>query len=326
MSLETIIGHERPVNILKRALANNTLAHAYLFSGEDGVGKKLTAVAVAAAVNCAERGPGGGCGACPSCRKTASFGHPDIHVVAADGQEIKIDQIRQVQAGLALKPFEGMKKVLIVDGADALNDAAANAFLKTLEEPPGDTLIILVTSLPQSMLPTIRSRCQEIRFLPLSRRALSQVLVERRGLSEEDAWFVAALAKGSLGRAIEMNIEEERAAREDVRRLWLDLRAMSPAEVLAQAEPLSKDRRRLERLLDVTVEGIRDTLVLSATGDESLLVNAGEKDRYTLLAGQFSFPRMLADIELLNESRRLLDRRVSAQLVTENLLLKLGRG
>jgi DNA polymerase-3 subunit delta' len=203
MSFADIEGHEKPITILKRTLANKTLAHAYLFSGEAGIGKKMTALALAAAVNCQNAGPEGGCGECPSCRKIVSNGHPDLHFLVPDGDEIKIDQVRQVQSDLALKPFEGAKKTLIVDGVDRMNTASSNAFLKTLEEPPGDALIILITALPQSLLPTIRSRCQEIRFQPLSRQTLAQALKRKRGLSDADAWFVAALAQGSMGRGLD---------------------------------------------------------------------------------------------------------------------------
>lgn len=325
MSFATIIGHDKPVNILKRALANNTLAHAYLFSGEAGVGKKLTALTLAAAVNCCEAGPEGGCGACASCRKVAAGGHPDVRIVTSDGGDIKIDQIRQVQADLALKPFEGVKKILIVDGAEGMNAASANAFLKTLEEPPGDALIVLITSMPQSLLPTIRSRCQEIRFLPLSRQKLAQALMQRRGLSEGDAWFLAALAGGSMGRGLEMDIEQEKAFREEFITLWSDLSMMSPGEVLAHAESLSKDRERLERLLDIGVELLRDAVVLHETGDEKFLVYGQGKELHRQWGERFPLQRMLTDIDLFAGSRALLDRRVSAQLVTENLLMKLGR-
>ncbi len=325
MSFATIIGHERPINILKRALTNKTLAHAYLFSGEAGVGKKLTALALAAAVNCPDPGPGGGCGSCPSCRKVAAHAHPDVHMVAADGEEIKIDQVRQLQADLALKPFEGVKKTLIVDGAESMNAASANAFLKTLEEPPGDALIVLITPAPHSLLPTIRSRCQEIRFPPLSRHTLAQALVERRGISEGDAWFLAALAQGSMGRGLEMDIEQEKSAREGLRALWSGLTGMSPAEVLTQAETMSRDREGFERFLDIGIEWLRDVLVLHQTGDDKLLVHAQEEDLHRRWAERFPVPRMLADIELFTASRMLLDRRVSAQLVAENLFLKLGR-
>ena len=337
-----IEGHERPITILKRALANNTLAHAYLFSGEAGIGKKTTAFALAAAVNCMNSGPEGGCSACPSCRRVAALTHPDVHVVMPESEdvrllstwtskevakasdEIKIDQIRQAQDRISLKPFEGRKNILIVDGAETLNVAAQNAFLKTLEEPPGDALIILVTSMPQSLLSTIRSRCQEIRFQPLPRRTLAQALVKKRGLPEGDAWFLAALAQGSMGRALGMDVEQEKAAREELMTFWAGLGQMGPGEVLARAEALGKDRDRLEVLLDIGVERLRDILVYRATRNEALLVYGHGTDRQR--GDRVPLQRLLADMELFTTSRGLLDRRVSAQLVAENLLLKLGRG
>jgi DNA polymerase III subunit delta' len=326
MSFAEIEGHERPVTILKRALANGTLAHAYLFSGEEGIGKKMTALALAAAVNCAERGPDGGCGKCPSCRKAVSGGHPDVRFLVPDGDEIKIDQVRQVQEDLSLRPFEGAKKTLIVDFAERMNPAASNCFLKTLEEPPGDALIILVTAMPQGLLPTIRSRCQEMRFQPLARHTLAQALVRKRGISEEDAWFVAALAQGSMGRGLEMDAEQEKAERDRILDLWQGLPRLSAAEVLALAEGYAKDRERLDRLIDIGVECLRDALVFRHTGDERLLVQSGAGERYRRWGEQCAVPGMLKDLDLLVRSRGLLDRRVSVQLVAENLLFQMGRG
>jgi DNA polymerase-3 subunit delta' len=231
-----------------------------------------------------------------------------------------------VQADLSLRPFEGAKKVLIVDSAESMNAASSNAFLKTLEEPPGDALIILITAMPQSLLSTIRSRCQEITFHPLPRHVLSRELMTRRGLSEEDAWFIAALAQGSLGRGLEMDLEQEKADRQEVASLWSALSCMGPGEALALAETLAKDREHLERVIETGVEWLRDALVYRETGEERLLVHAQAMQHYRQMADGHSLPRLLADMELFMMSRNLLDRRVSAQLVAENLLLKCGRG
>jgi len=325
MSFATIVGHERPITIVKRAIANNTLAHAYLFSGEEGIGKKLTAIALAAAVNCEHRGPDGGCGECPSCRKVASGVHADVHLLVPDGEEIKIDQVRQVQEDFALKPFEGLKKTLIVDSAARMNTASANAFLKTLEEPRGDALIILVTSMPQSLLSTIRSRCQEIRFEPLPRHTLAQVLVRKRSLADEDAWFIAALAQGSIGRGLDMDVDQEKADRNQIMPILEELYRMGAGQILTLAESFAKNRERLDRLLDIGVECLRDALVYRETAEERLLVLPGAREWFRRWAEQFPVTKILADIELLMASRYMLDRRVSAQLVAENLLLKLGR-
>jgi len=325
MKFSSIEGHEKLIRLLQRAIENNTLAHAYLFSGQEGIGKKRTAFAVAAAVNCLQAGPEGGCGACASCRKVISLSHPDVHILAPDGDEIKIDQIRQAQADLALKPFEGAKKVLIVDHADGMNAASSNAFLKTLEEPPGETLIMLITAMPQSLLATIRSRCQEVRFHPLSRTLLARTLMRTRGLSEDDAWFIAALAQGSMGRGLEMDPAGEKASRDEVAKIWSGLGQTGPAEALAMAEAFARDRERFDRLIETGIEWLRDVLVHCETREDRMLVNALALDEYRQAAGRRSRSGLLADMELFLSSRRLLDRRVSAQLVAENLFLKLGR-
>jgi DNA polymerase-3 subunit delta' len=326
MSFAAIEGHEKPITILKRALANRTLAHAYLFSGEEGIGKKMTALALAAAVNCQRAIKEDACGECPSCRKVAASSHPDIHFLVPDGEEIKIDQVRQLQADLALRPFEGTKKILIVDAVDRMNAASANAFLKTLEEPPGEALIVLITSLPQSLMPTIRSRCQEIRFQPLSRQTLAQALIRKRGLSDADAWFVAALAQGSMGRGLEMDAKQEKMERSKVMDLWSAIPQMGPGETLALAETFAKDRERFDRLLVIGTECLRDAMVYRETHDERLLVFAQAEGQYRKWGEHVSLSQMFADLELFAASRRLLERRVSAQLVAENLFFKLGRG
>ncbi len=326
MSFAAIEGHEKPVTILKRALANRTLAHAYLFSGEAGIGKKMTALALAAAVNCQNAGEEGACGACPSCRKVATSGHPDIHLLVADGEEIKIDQVRQVQADLALKPSEGTKKTVIVDAVDRMNAASSNAFLKTLEEPPGDALILLITALPQSLLPTIRSRCQEIRFQPLPRQTLAQALKRKRGLSDGDAWFAAALAQGSMGRGLDMDVEREKAERNQVMDLWSGLPQMGPGETLALAETFAKDRDRFDRLLTIGIECLRDAMVYRETGDERLLVYAQAGEQYRNWGERIPLSKMFTALELFAACRKQLDRRVSAQLAAENLFFKLESG
>jgi DNA polymerase-3 subunit delta' len=324
MNFSSIIGHDRPITILMRTLANDTLAHAYLFAGESGIGKRMTAFALAAALNCTAPGPDGGCGSCAACRKVAAGSHPDVHLLVPDGNEIKIDQVRQAQADLSLKAFEGRRKVLIVDDAETMNIASSNAFLKTLEEPPGETVIILVSAMPQGLLDTIRSRCQTVAFQPLPRNTLAAVLRERRGLSDEDAWFLAALCRGSMGRGLEMDVDAEKNIREEFAGVLERMGTMRPDEVLALAEGIAKDRDGFERLIDIGIERLRDLLVLHQTGDARLLIYTGGLDRMQRSAQQAVLPAVLRKIDLFVVSRQMLDRRVSAQLVAESLFLSLS--
>jgi DNA polymerase-3 subunit delta' len=314
MPFNSIIGHDRQIEILKRALANDALAHAYLFSGEPGIGKRLTAFALAAVLNCEAPGAGGGCGACSACRRVAGGIHPDVRIVmpeSRDGQllvtlstkeaekasdEIKIDQVRRAQESISLKPSEGRKKVLIVDGAETMNEASQNAFLKTLEEPPGDSLIILITSLPRSLLPTIRSRCQELAFQPLPRHVLAAVIREKRGMSEEQ---FQALRAGLAG--------------------------MQDDEIMSLADGIAADRAGFGRILDIGIERLRDRLVYLETGDERLLVFAGDSDGAEGSPKRSARERILQDMELFIQCRTFLERRVNPQLAAENLFLKLAR-
>jgi len=343
MSFSSIIGHDRQIDILRRALANNALAHAYLFSGEPGIGKRLMAYALAAALNCESPGAGGGCGACSACRRVAGGIHPDVRIVMPESRdeqllatlsakeaekasdEIKIDQVRRAQESISLKPSEGRKKVLIVDGAETMNEASQNAFLKTLEEPPGDSLIILITSLPRSLLPTIRSRCQELAFQPLARHVLAAVIREKRGMSEDDAWFAAALSRGSLGSALAMDVLKEKAEREQFRALRAGLAGMQDDEIMGLADGIAADRDGFGRILDIGIEQLRDRLVFLETGDERLLVFAGAADSTDGPPGRSARERILQDMELFIQCRTLLERRVNAQLAAENLFLKLAR-
>src|SRR5689334_15856643 len=187
MPFAGIIGQERNIAVLRRTLASGKIAHAYLFSGIGGCGKKKSALALIEALFC---GRDEGCGSCPSCRKIAALSHPDLHLVEPEGAFIKIDQVRALQKDLAYRPFEASRKACIIDGADRLNPAAGNALLKTLEEPPGSALIILLTSAVDNVLPTIRSRCQQLSFHGLPESAIAAALGDA-GLDGESARVAA---------------------------------------------------------------------------------------------------------------------------------------
>lgn len=196
--LRRIVGQERAIAQIERALAADKVAQAYLFDGPLGVGKRTTALALAAALNC-EEDPAG-CGRCGSCDKIARDLHPDVIGVVPDGAQIKIEQVRAVTARLAYAPHEGKTRVIVIDEAERLNASASNAMLKSLEEPRPHTRFVLVSSAPHRLLPTIRSRCQSVRFAPLDARTLVGLLRARgAGAEAEEA---ALIADGSPGRAL----------------------------------------------------------------------------------------------------------------------------
>lgn len=203
--------------MLQGIIRRRRVASSYLFCGEAGIGKKTAAVNFAKALNCLGRGEGDAepgpqshdaCDACPSCTKIDAGVHPDFLAVAPEERIIRIEEIRVVEEALSYKPFEGRRKVVVIDEAETMNISAANAFLKTLEEPPADSVIILVTSKPGALPDTIRSRCSRVNFYPLPHESCRQVLEDR--YQGQDLDLAVALSMGRPGAAHTSDLREER--------------------------------------------------------------------------------------------------------------------
>jgi DNA polymerase III subunit delta' len=276
----SLIGHERLRGLLGRAVASQRLPPALLFSGPSGVGKKTLALAVGRALLC-DGNDGNACDACPACDRAARGLHPDVILVEPDGLSIKIEQVRDAVREIAGRPFEGRARAFVFDEAHLLTEQAQNALLKSLEEPPGTSHVLLVTASPQALLPTIRSRCQTLRFSPLPQSLLESHLRETTGLSADEARLRAALSGGSLGVALAFESEAWR----DLRVVLLEtleelvgtgtLGRMSAAERLAEMDDPVLALTALRSLL-------RDVAALRA-GSPALL-NADVADRLETLA------------------------------------------
>jgi DNA polymerase-3 subunit delta' len=296
MPFRDVVGHRRLVGLLARSVQLGTVPPSLILAGPAGVGKRLVAVATAQAFNClaTRAGPPGSpdegagrdaCGTCAICRRIARGLHPDVPIVEpGDGGAIKIDVIRDVIDRAAYRPFEGRRRVVIVDDADTLVHAAQNALLKTLEEPPPSSLFLLVTSRPDLLLPTVRSRCPQLRFRPLAAADVVAVLTAH-GRSEAEARAVSALADGSVGRALEASGDEFVDARD------VALRVLGLA---GRVDP----RRRIEVAKELLVKtggggaGDRDQLAVHLRAMASLL-------RDVALAGTGADRRALANADVL---------------------------
>src|SRR4051812_32757234 len=220
MPFSAIAGHRPVLELLSRAVARNTLPQSLVFAGPEGVGKRLAAVALAQALNCAHAADGDACGTCASCTRILRGVHADVLVIEpGDSGTIKVDQVREAIERTGYRPFEGKRRVVIVEEADALLSEAQNALLKTLEEPPPASVFVLVTARADVLLPTVRSRCQRLRFGPLSPADVAAVLVRDHGFAEPDARAAAAAADGSIGRALDEGADEAVAARDAAARL-----------------------------------------------------------------------------------------------------------
>lgn len=209
MGFDEIIGHGRQLDILRQALGSGRLHHAYLFAGPDGIGKRTLAIALAKAVHC-DRQDADFCGACVNRRRIADGNHPDVRMIEplSGKKEISIQQVRDFERELNYRSFSGKRKVMIIDPAATMNLPSQNALLKTLEEPPRDSLIILIAANAGGLLPTVRSRCLRVSFAPLARREVAQYLRAKQGMSGDGVEFLAAMSMGSIGTALGLDQDE----------------------------------------------------------------------------------------------------------------------
>lgn len=305
MALKNIIGQEKALNILKGSIAKERLAHAYLFKGEDGVGKRLTAINFAKTLNCHKTeiekirswedknistsqplnfatsrmidseliAQIDCCEECPSCLKINKSIHPDVFLIEPEEGQIKVDIIRNLTEALAYKPFEGRYKIAIIDNAETFNQSAANAFLKTLEEPPAQCVLILVSSMAELIPSTILSRCQRVNFSPLPLGKMRDVLKNemsgrRESINDERAALLGALSGGRPGWALSGDLFGKR---DELFGMFLTL--LTSAE-----EDLWEDKNSMQEWFEWVHLWLRDIAVLKATGRTDLLINR-DKER-----------------------------------------------
>ena len=321
MTFDRIIGHERQKDFLRRTLANDRLAHAYLFEGPQGVGKRLTALALARAVFCSE---GTGCGECTPCRKIDHNNHPDLLIVEPDGKQIKIEQIRELQKSLSFRPVESSRRVCLIDQADKMNPAAANALLKTLEEPSAETLIIVLSSRPEALLSTVLSRCQRLPFNRLPQSCIESTLIEQRGFGQKDAHIIAALADGSFQLALDRDPAFYLEHRID---LLKRVTALSPGSILPLmdlAKDLAAEKETIPETLELLQAFYRDLLLFRYGQPLESLVNIDLQEKIRRVAAQENTTSILNKLDAMNECLSNHERNVNPQLNMEVLLLRLA--
>ena len=336
MFFKNILGHEFQKRSLLRAALDSRIAHSYLFFGPEGVGKRLIAVEFAKVLNCTKTFEGESalkgepCG-CNSCKKIGKGIHPDVFLVEYKGvKDIKVDQIREeVEERLFLKPFEGRFKVAIIDEAERMNPNAQNAFLKTLEEPPADSIIILIASQPELLLPTIRSRCQLFEFKGIPDEIMVGELKKRTDLSAEEAWVAVKLSSGSLGRALGF----DKAALAERKEMLVRLSNINPlyaSHVLGFLESTQKDSswddmEKISFLFEVISLWLRDLALVKLGFEQDALTNRDLSSLASNLAGRWSVDNILDKMKFLHDARYSIFRgNANKQLALENLVMKIA--
>ncbi len=333
-----IVGHEWAVDGLRASLASDRLGHAYLISGPSAIGKRLLATRLAQAANCETGGPDP-CMVCRTCRRIERGNYADVRLAnmatqgaglkpddAARQRDLKIDTVREWLSDVTLKPYEGQRRFFILDDAERLTEAAANAMLKTLEEPPPYATLILLAHTAGDLLPTIVSRCRNLKLRPIPRQQIAAALSERLGIAPADAALLAAWSNGRYGWAATMaanpdEIEQQQGQLDAI----IALGDQSRAEQLKWAEDRAKEHRGGEQAamfatLDLWQSWWRDVMLLRAGTDDGIVFidRRGELER---AARQRSVGEIHATIVRIGAAARQIRENVSPQLAIENVLL-----
>ena len=321
IQLGAVKGKEPVIDALARSLSANRVAHAYLFEGPEGCGRRTTALALIQVLFCRQPVDENACGSCPSCRKLATGNHPDLQFLSPlpDKRDISIEQVRELQQVLSLRPYEATRKACLIEPADRMNEKSANALLKTLEEPPGHAIIILLTTQADLLLATIRSRCQHLRFSPLQDQVIEE-LMQQNGFEPTLAAKLAPLAEGSIERALTLDGESDEARRHELLTCLAQTDTGQINTIFDAAESLSSSREETLVLCTLLVSLVRDLLLLRTVGQTGI-ANRFLTAELTAEASRFTSDAIMAALELVLATRRAIQGNANPKLALEHLLL-----
>ena len=292
MGFNDVLGNNRVKKVLQLALQRNRMPNSLLFTGPKGVGKSSLAHVLARAVNC-EREKDDACEKCPTCVAIAGRRLPDVWDITPDGQMIKVEQMRSMRQAAYLRPMVGKKRVFIIDEAEKMNDEASNTVLKTLEEPPLFSLIILVTSNAHLLLPTIKSRCQILNFSPVAREEIKRVLVEK-GYAEERARIISLVVRGNLEDALALEWDEVQRQRQEAWSIFRSFLGKGEASVFLKTYAFAQRsivRKDFEKTLEILASFCRDLILIKENGEPSLLLNPDFRTEIESVKAEWSLER-----------------------------------
>lgn len=340
-----LAGNEDIKRTLLRQIAADRVSNSMIFAGDEGVGKRQFALEIAKTFVCSDPADKGACNVCPACKRASVFTfpksdkgddfeqvffseHPDVGIVIPFKRNVRVDAIRDLEREANFRPYEARARVLIVDDAEKMADSAANALLKTLEEPASTSYIFLITSRADSLLPTIRSRCQMLRFAPVETETIEKYLIEERAFSHDEARLAARLSRGSIGRAVSINVAQFRDQRD--RMLSVIVSAIETGDRAAMfrvAEEMNdaKNKDKFEENLSILESLIHDVWSIKIGGDASRLVNTDLADRITRLAaeaGRADLPAWMNEIAIVRDNLAV---NINRKIAADSLFVSMAR-
>jgi DNA polymerase III subunit delta' len=324
MGFNEFLGNASIVQALQKQLTQDRLPHSLLFAGLRGIGKRTLADFVSMAVNCLEQHHDF-CKRCPSCRKILENAHADVRHFEPDGQFIKIDQMRELSREVYFRPFEGRMRVFIIDEAERMNLESANSILKTLEEPPPSSLLILVSNHPNELLATIRSRCQTYQFAPLPPGDIESLLERKGGYAEAERSLLSRISGGSVGRALSLELDQyQKTRREMLELLQLCSRDFLYHKAIRIIAPLSREKEEFEQKMEILFGLLHDLFLVKVDPVSESITNLDIRDRLLDLGAGFSVEQIVAGTRTLDRLETGARRNLNKHLALDQFVFQLS--
>lgn len=315
-----VVGQDFAKMAFKTAFKNNRISHAYIIEGEDGTGKSIFAQYMASCILCS--GDVKPCSVCPSCLKIKDGNHPDVKVISRTGKSIGIDMVRNIIDEINVKPYEGNKKIIIVKNADSMTEEAQNAFLKTIEEAPYDTVIILLAEDANLLLSTIRSRCQTLRFLSVPEKVIYENLI-KLGYDDAASKTASKLSSGNFGKALlyfDDDYVKHRGETIDIAQKLVRLNRLESQNII---DFFVKNKENINDVLNTLLFWFRDAAVLKFSRNEKLIVNSDYIDRLIEDAGILTYNKLYGIINSIKDAYIKLKQNSNYQMTFEVMLLNI---
>jgi DNA polymerase III subunit delta' len=324
VNFSSIIGQKEVIGSLQNLILNDRVGHAFIFSGPGGIGKATVAAIFASILLCEKGSPYASCGDCPSCLMFENNTNPDYHTLEPGDSSIGVDEIRELERDIIIRPLYSRRKVYIIFEADKMTVQAQNCLLKTLEEPPRYSVIILLTSNYDALLETIRSRTVKFNFKKNTQEEVKKLLSSQYSNLNMNTDFIASYSDGVIGRALEfVESNDFGSLRNNIINMLLKLSKSRLVDIFDIYDIFDKNKTSINSILDIMLLFYRDILVARSSGKENMLINSDKKDIILNSVDGFSPQKLMKNIETIETTRKNIKSNANYQLSIEVMLMAL---